>query len=120
MKTYKALSLVVLLAAASAVHAQSSTANVTNLSSPAVVQQTAAKSVWLKAEVVHADRNSIVVREERNQLAIHTFTYDPALKDLMEAIADQGGFQSGDKVKILYKQGQTVALKIHGRPSGTS
>lgn len=109
MKICRALPLLLLLAAVpSGAHAQ------------VVVQQTAAKSVWLKAEVIHADRNSMVVREQGNDLAIHTFTYSPDLKTRMEAIADSGGYQTGDKVKILYKQGQTVALKIHGKPSKTS
>lgn len=120
MKTFKALSALLLLAGGLAAHAQDSTVKVTNLSSPAVVAQTPAKSVWLNAEVVHADRNSIVVREKGNNLAIHTFTYSPSLKTYMGTIADQGGFQSGDKVRILYKQGQTVALKIHGKPSRAS
>jgi hypothetical protein len=119
MKTYRTLPILLLLAAASAAQAQDSTLNVTNLSS-VTVQQTPAKAVWLRAEVVHADRNSIVVREQGNDLAIHTFTYGPTLKTRMEAIADQGGFQSGDKVRILYKQGQTIALKIHGKPSKAS
>jgi hypothetical protein len=120
MKISRAFALIVLLASAAGVFAQDSTVQVTNLNSPAVVQKSLSKAVWLKAEVVHADRNTIVVREEGNHLAIHTFTYGPALKDRMEAIADQGGFQSGDRVKILYKQGQTVALKIHGKPTKAS
>ena len=35
-------------------------------------------------------------------------------------ISDNGGYKYGDKVKIRYQQGQTVALKIHGRPSKSS
>lgn len=95
----------------------STTVRTTNLSSPAVVQQNKARAVWMKGEVVHADRHSMVVREEGNNLAIHTFTYAPAIQSHMESMADQGGFQSGDKVKILYKTGAAVALKIHGKPS---
>ena len=119
MKIYRLLLLLPLLAAVPAVRAQDSTLKVTNLSS-VPVQQIPAKVVWLKGKVVHADRNSIVVREQGNNLAIHTFTYDASLKPLMEAIADQGGFQTGDRVRVLYKQGQTVALKIHGKPSKAS
>jgi len=92
----------------------------TQLSSPVASKPTSSKALWLKAEVVHADRHSIVVREQGNALAVHTFTYSPAIQTRMEAVADQGGFQSGDKVKILYKKGDTVALKIHGRPSKAS
>jgi hypothetical protein len=72
---------------------------------------------WLKAEVIHADSNTIVVREQANGMMIHTFNFAPELKDKMQAILDHGGFQYGDKVSILNLPGQTVALKIHGKPS---
>ena len=72
---------------------------------------------WLKAEVIHADSNSIVVREQANGMMIHTFNFAPELKDKMQAILDHGGFQYGDKVSILNLPGQTMALKIHGKPS---
>jgi len=87
---------------------------------PIVVRQSPAKptkSVWLKAEVIHADRNSIIVRERGDLVAIHTFTYSTQLKTKMETFADQGGFHVGDKVEILYQPGQSVALKLHGKPS---
>jgi hypothetical protein len=74
-------------------------------------------SNWLKAEVVHADSHTIIVREQKNGMAIHTFNFAPALQDKMQAILDRGGFQYGDKIGILYMPGQTVALRIHGRPS---
>jgi hypothetical protein len=74
-------------------------------------------SNWLKAEVVHADSNSIIVREQQNEMAIHTFNFSPEMRDRMQAILDQGGFQYGDKISILYMPGQTVALRIHGKPS---
>jgi hypothetical protein len=76
-----------------------------------------AKGTWLKAEVIHFDSNSIIVREEANERAIHTFTYVPKLKNKMQQISDRGGYQYGDKVKILFQPGQTVALKIVGKPS---
>ena len=72
---------------------------------------------WLKAEVVHADSNTIIIREQANGMMIHTFNFAPQLKDKMQAILDHGGFQYGDKVSILFQPGQTVALKIHGKPS---
>jgi hypothetical protein len=74
-------------------------------------------SQWLKAEVIHADAQAIVVREQANGMMIHTFTFAPNMKDKMQAIIDKGGYQYGDKVKILHQQGQTVALKISGKPS---
>jgi hypothetical protein len=74
-------------------------------------------SNWLKAEIVHADSHSIIVREQKNEMAIHTFNFAPELQDKMQGIIDRGGFQYGDKVSILYMPGQTVALRIHGKPS---
>jgi hypothetical protein len=75
------------------------------------------KGNWLKAEVIHADSNSIIVREEANGMMIHTFTYSPEVHDEMQRIQDRGGYQYGDKVKIRFVQGETVALKVHGKPS---
>ena len=72
---------------------------------------------WLKAEVIFAGANSIVVREQANELVIHSFSFAPELKDRMQAVLDKGGYQYGDKVNILYQPGQTVALRIHGKPS---
>ena len=72
---------------------------------------------WLKAEVIHADAQAIIVREEANGMMIHTFTFSPDLKDKMQAIVDKGGYQYGDRVKILHQAGQSVALKISGKPS---
>jgi len=76
-----------------------------------------AKGSWLKGEVVRADANSIIVREQDNGMMIHTFTYTPEVQAQMQKLLDQGGYQYGDKVKILYQQGQTVALKVRGKPS---
>jgi hypothetical protein len=117
MKSYRiaveiaaALALAVLFAAAPAM------AQVTT-STPVVVRQTPPKMIWLKATIVHADGHSMVVREQGNALALHTFTYSDDLHDAMQQISQAGGYQFGDKVKILYKQGQTVALRIKGKPS---
>ncbi|HKQ88042.1 MAG TPA: hypothetical protein VJS43_14900 [Candidatus Acidoferrales bacterium] len=72
---------------------------------------------WMKAEVLHADNNSVVVSEQANERMIHTFTYSPEVKAKMQKIIDSGGYQYGDRIKIQYAPGQTVALKIHGKPS---
>lgn len=71
----------------------------------------------MKAEVIHADSNSMVVREQQNGMMIHTFTYTPELQARMQKIGDSGGYQYGDQIKVLYQPGQTVALKVHGKPS---
>jgi hypothetical protein len=115
MKNYKVLGVAILAASIAAgaapARAQMSTTD------PIVVKQLKAKSVWLKAEVIRADARTIVVREQGNGMAIHTFTYSPQIQDAMQRLSDQGGYQYGDKVKIYYQQGQTVALRILGKPS---
>jgi hypothetical protein len=80
-------------------------------------QSTPKGSNWMKAEVIHADSQSIIVREQQNGMMIHTYNFSPELKDKMQAILDRGGFQYGDKVSILAMPGETVALRIHGKPS---
>jgi hypothetical protein len=73
---------------------------------------------WLKADVVRADANTIIVSERDNERMIHTFSYGPEIKDKMQAIADKGGYQYGDKVSILVSpDNTTIALKIFGKPS---
>jgi hypothetical protein len=82
-----------------------------------VVKQKPVKQVWLNAIVIHADNSSIMVHDAKNSLAITTFTFAPALRDKMQKILDNGGYQSGDKVKILYEPGKTEAIDVRGRPS---
>src|SRR5271155_1296273 len=84
---------------------------------PIVVNEKSPKQIWLKAEVIHADNNSIMVRDQNSALSVYTFTYAPELRDKMQKILDQGGYQNGDKVKIRYLPGQTVAQDVRGRPS---
>lgn len=133
MKSYKIAAGLMTLAGAltistSPVRAQTGVAEGAGVAAPVIAKVAsslkpkpkAPGSEWLKAEVIHADANSIVVREPGNERMIHTFTISPQFKDKMQAIVDRGGYQYGDKVKILYQPGQTVALKISGKPSKPS
>ena len=86
-------------------------------SAPIVVQERPSRAVWLKAEVVHADLHSIIVRERDNALLIHTFTYSQKAQDKMNMIVDNGGYQVGDPVSIRWIPGGSEALDIKGRPS---
>jgi len=86
-------------------------------SSPIVVKQTKIKPVWLKAEVIHGDRQSLMVREVEHPMNVHTFTYSAKAKDQMDNVLANGGYHRGDKVKVSYQPGQTVALSIKGKPS---
>jgi hypothetical protein len=89
----------------------------TDSGTPVVVKQKPARAVWLRAEVIHADRNSLIVREEGNGMAIHTFTFSERAKDKIEQVQDEGGYQNGDHVKVLWIPGSSEALNIKGRPS---
>jgi hypothetical protein len=72
---------------------------------------------WMDGEFLHADNNSMVVSQQDNERTILTFTYSPEVKAKMQKIIDSGGYQYGDKIKIKYAPGTTVALKIKGKPS---
>jgi hypothetical protein len=88
-----------------------------NTNTPIVVKQKPSKAVWLKAEVVHADKHSIIVRERDNAMLIHTFTYSEKAQNKMDRVLDNGGYQSGDNVKIRWMPGGSEALDIKGKPS---
>lgn len=86
-------------------------------SAPIVVQQTPPKKVWLHASVIHADGQTMMVQDAKNPLMMYTFSYAPEIRDQMQKLADSGGFQYGDRVKILHKDGDTVVIALRGRPS---
>jgi hypothetical protein len=131
MKSYRILACALAAAALLAVspsHAQTPLQTAAmNIAAPIVTkiigkiispqEKTPPGDAWLKAEVIHADAQTIIVREQDNGMAIHTFNFSPELHDRMQAILDSGGFQYGDRIGILYMPGQTVALRIHGKPS---
>ena len=122
MKTLRTLPAFAVLAAGVALvsapaKAQSDPVSPLSTSSPIVVKQKAAKPVWLKAEVIHADQLSLLVREEDNGLNIHTFTYSDKAREKIQAVLEAGGYQYGDKIQIRYMPGKTEALDIRGEPS---
>ena len=127
MKNYKIIAVSCMLAGGLAISAGPARAQVgeavvaapivTKVISTIAPKGTPKGMSWLKAEVIFASANSIVVREQANGMAIHSFSFAPELKDKMQAVLDKGGYQYGDKVNILYQTGQTVAVRIHGKPS---
>ena len=127
MKNYKIFAALCVLAAGLAISAGAAQAQVvesvvaapviTKVISTITPKGAPTGTSWLKAEVIFAGPNSIVVREQANELVIHSFSFAPEVKDKMQAVLDKGGYQYGDKVNILYEPGQTVALRIHGKPS---
>jgi len=75
------------------------------------------KPAKTRFEVLHMMSTSIQVRSLVNGLEIHTFIYSDQIRDSMQKLLDQGGYQYGDKVEIQYQPGSDVALKIKGKPS---
>jgi hypothetical protein len=116
MKNPKLFAAAFAIAAGMAVAAAPARAQVSD-TPPIVVKQTPAKKVWLSAVVIHSDNNSIMVHDAKNSLILYTFTYASSLRGKMQKILDTGGYQSGDKVRILYEQGTTQAIDVRGRPS---
>jgi hypothetical protein len=122
MKTLRIFSTLAALAAGVAfgttpAKAQADPVSPLNTSPPIVVKQKAVKPIWLKAEVIHADQLSLLVREEDNGMNIHAFTYSDKAREKMQAVLEAGGYQYGDKVRIRYMPGKTEALDIQGDPS---
>jgi hypothetical protein len=119
MKNCKFLAVAILCAGAVLICAAPARAQINGDSSaaPIVVTQKPVKPQWLKAEVIHADQHTIMVREADNEMKVHTFTYADKAQDKINKILDQGGYQTGDKVKIRSMPGGTEALDIKGKPS---
>ena len=92
----------------------------TSVGPPVSVKEVPAKPIWLKAEVVHFDSHSIVVREAGSERTVLTFTFAPSAQKQVDKAMSVGGYQRGDKVKIRYRPGQTVLLAIRGKPSKSS
>lgn len=116
MKSFRSFEIVCALAFACAISSRPAAAQ-TSTASPVMVKQVPAKPIWLKAQVIHFDSNTIIVREQADERMVHTFTYAASAQPQIQKAISKGGYQYGDKVKIRYQKGQTVALAVHGKPS---
>jgi hypothetical protein len=103
-----------LCVAAVSARAQVTTAPVIK-TKPVHTQQ--ANPMSTRFEVLHMMTNAIQVRSLVNGMEIHTFSYSDQIRDAMQKLLDQGGYQYGDQVVIQYQPGTEVALKIKGKPS---
>ena len=65
--------------------------------------------------VMHMMYQSLQVRSLADARELHTFTYSPAIRDKMQNILKQGGYQYGDKVVVWYKPGENIALQDQGQ-----
>ena len=113
----RGLAACALLTATFALCAPAGAQTTADTAAPIGVQERSSTAVWLKAEVVHADLHTIIVRERDNSMLIHTFTYSEKTQDKMNYIVENGGYQVGDQVSIRWIPGGSEALDIKGRPS---
>jgi hypothetical protein len=74
------------------------------------------KTIKERFEVVQMSYQSIQVRS-LDMREHFTFTYSPGVRDQMQNIFNAGGYQYGDRIDIWFKRGDSVALKVKGKPS---
>jgi hypothetical protein len=70
-----------------------------------------------KGQVLYANVMQITVQSVENTAFVRTFTYSPKLAERMQKLAEQGGYQPGDKVEVHFEAGGNVAVRIKGKPS---
>jgi hypothetical protein len=75
------------------------------------------KPIKARFEVLHMMVNAIQVRSLADEREIHTFIYSNQIRDRMQTLFNNGGYQYGDKIVIHYARGSDVALNIKGKPS---
>jgi len=75
------------------------------------------KPVKTRFQVLRMMTTAIQVQSIADEREIHTFVYSDQIRDQMQNLLNEGGYQYGDKVVIEYRPGTEVALKITGKPS---
>ena len=105
--------LLALFAVAGSARAQGPRAPIVIKSKPAPE----AKPIKVRFEVLHMMINAIQVRSLVNERELHTFIYSDQIRDQMQAIFNNGGYQYGDKIVVYFMPGSNIALKIKGKPS---
>jgi hypothetical protein len=107
------IAVFVACSAAISVRAQAPTAPIVIKSKPVPE----VKPLKVRYEVLRMMINAIQVRSLVNEREIHTFIYSDQIRDQMQAVFNNGGYQYGDKVVIYYMPRSDVALNIKGKPS---
>jgi hypothetical protein len=74
------------------------------------------KLLVYRGAVVHFDSASITLRDPKNPLMLHTFSYSLALREKVAKLLETGGYEYGQIVRIRYAPGSSVALAILGKP----
>ena len=90
-------------------------AQVIDTSQPITIE--APKPVKFLGAVMFSNVQSITVRSRDDLRVIRTFTYSPEIRDEMQQILMDGGYQYDDKVEIESMPGSDIALSIKGKPS---
>lgn len=67
--------------------------------------------------VMHANSVQITVKALGNDMSIQTFPLSEVASARMQMIIDKGGYQYGDKVKLLYDPQSMRVIKFKGKPS---
>jgi len=75
------------------------------------------KNVKFAGEVLSSTIQSITVRGGENERMVRTFIYGPEIRDKMQQIFGNGGYQYGDKVTIESQPNSDIALSVKGKPS---
>src|SRR5437868_1321039 len=75
------------------------------------------KPINASFEVLHMMINAIQVRSLTDTRELHTFIYSDQIRDRMQALFNNGGYQYGAKIKIYFMHGSDIALNIKGKPS---
>jgi hypothetical protein len=107
------LAVLVACSAAISARAQATDAPIVIKSKPAPK----VKHLKERFEVLHMMINAIQVRSLADERDIRTFLYSDQIRDRMQAMFNNGGYQYGDKVVIYYMPRSDVALNIKGKPS---
>jgi hypothetical protein len=95
------------------VRAQAPAAPILVKSKPAPAE----KPIKARFEVLRMMINAVQVRSLADEREIHTFVYSDQIRDRMQTLFNDGGYQYGDRVEIRYMHGSDVALNIKGKPS---
>jgi hypothetical protein len=93
---------------------------VASVAAPIVVRAVTPKPSGLakfEGFVMNANIVQITVRAKGNDMAIQTFTLSKQASAKMQQMIDNGGYQWGDKVTVLYDPTSLKAIKVKGKAS---
>jgi hypothetical protein len=89
------------------------------VSDPVVVKSPKPSTKHLKfvGLVISANAATLTARSTSNASLLQTFSYSASVRAQMVKILNKGGYQYGDKVRVEYAPGTTIALSLKGKAS---